>query len=151
MADRFPLIKPEPYEVTDSDGKVHKFIVSNFPAVQGREIIVKYPMSGIPKLGDFQVNHETMLKIMTYVAVPMPNGNDLRLETIDLINNHCPDWEVLAKVEFKMMEKNCSFFRDGRSWDFLENLTQMVLGKITETLTPLLAQSSPTDTPPSTS
>lgn len=146
MAD---LIKPEEFVITDTHGRELKFILSNFPAVEGREIIAKYPTSGLPKIGDYKVSEEIMVKLMGYVAVDR-GGVMIRLSTKDLINNHCTDWETLAKVEMAMMEKNCSFFRDGRSFDFFENLAQICLTKVSEILTRSSAQSSPTDAQHST-
>ena len=128
MAD---LIKPKDFIVEDSEGQKLTFILSNFPAVEGREIIAKYPTSNLPKVGDYAVSEETMFKLMGYVAVR--KGDVLiRLTTRDLVNNHCPDTEVLMKIEAAMMEKNYSFFRDGRSFDFLERLVQAILLKISE-------------------
>ena len=51
-----------------------EFIISKFPAVAGREIIAKYPFSSLPKLGDYKINEETMLKLMHYVAVTIEPG-----------------------------------------------------------------------------
>lgn len=143
------LIKPEELVLKDAEGNDRKFILSNFPAVQGREIVAQYPTSGLPKVGDYGLNRELMLKLMSYVAVDL-GGTLQRLETEALINNHVPDWEMLAKLEMAMMEKNCSFFRDGRSSDFLENMAQIFLSKITEISTRLLEQSSPANPQPLT-
>ncbi len=79
---------------------------------------------------------------MSHVAVEK-GGVQIRLSTKDLIINHCPDWEVMSKILMAMMEKNCSFFRDGRGGDMLENLFQTVLARVTATLIPLSAPSSP--------
>ena len=143
------LIKPEKFTVETSDGKKLDFILSNFPAVQGREIITQYPMTGLPKIGDYEKNKDIMFKIMSFVAVEK-SGVQIRLATEELINNHCPDWEVLAKVEFAMMEKNCSFFRNGRHFDFLENLVQMFTKKALEMWMASSEQLSPTAEQPST-
>lgn len=136
------LIKPIDFKITDPDGKEQVFILSNFPAVEGREIISKYPLTGLPKIGDYEENEKTMLKLMKYVAIRI-NNQIVRLETKDLVNNHCRDWETLAKIELAMMEKNCSFFQKGRHWDFLENLTQTFLKKAQEMLILSSQQSSP--------
>lgn len=143
------LIKPEEIVFKDAEGNDRKFILSNFPAVQGREIIAQYPTSGLPKVGDYGLNRDLMLKLMSYVAVDL-NGTIQRLETEALVNNHVPDWEMLGRIEMAMMEKNCSFFRDGRSSDFLEKMAQTFLLKITETLTRLSEQSSLTEQQPLT-
>ena len=136
------LIKPVPLTIKCEDGKERKYILSNFPAVEGREIVSKYIAANMPKVGDYAESEKIMLKLMNYVAVE--NGNvQTRLSTKDLINNHCPGFEELMKVEYAMMEKNCSFFRDGRSLDFFENLTQMVARKVSEMLMLSSVQSSP--------
>ena len=150
MSDN-PLIKPTPFVIADGNGEEKTYILSNFDAIAGREIIALYPTSGLPKIGDYALSEKTMIKLMGYVAVPMPNGDPLRLSTEALIKNHVADWETLAKIEMAMMEKNCSFFRDGRSWDFLENLTKIFLARISEMLTHSSVPSSTPDLPPSTS
>jgi hypothetical protein len=75
----------------------------------------------MPKLGDYEVNEATMLKLMAYVGVPV-EGKDapLMLNTRALVDNHIPDWETLARVEIAMMEYNVSFFANGKASGFLE-------------------------------
>lgn len=128
------------------DGK--EFVLSKFPAVQGREIIAKYPTSGMPKIGDYKVNEETMLKLMRYVAI---NGAaPIRLSTIDLINNHVGSWETLAKVEIAMMEYNCSFFQNGRVSTLLNDTAQNIPSWIAKILTALSQLSSQKEKQPLT-
>src|SRR3954470_6402590 len=106
------LIDPSELVLQDDQGKPHKYILSKFPAVQGREIIAKYPTSALPKIGDYAVSEEVMLKLMCFVAAES-SGTLVRLTTRVLVDNHVPTWEMLAKIEMAMMEKNCSFFRRG--------------------------------------
>ena len=127
------------------DGK--EFILSKFPAVAGREIIAKYPMSAIPILGDYEVNQETMLKLMGFVAVRI-NDQELRLSTQSLVDNHVPSWETLAKIEMAMMEYNCSFFQSGRISTFLTDLEQMLPVWVSKMLTALSQQLSQMEKPP---
>lgn len=137
----------EPKEVT-IQGK--QFILSKFPAIQGREIIAKYPMSAMPKLGDYSVNEEVMLKLMSFVGVPRDGSAPLMLSTRALVDNHCGDWETLAKIEMAMMEYNCSFFANGKGSTFLEAITRKAQALIIETLTRFSQQSSHQGKPPST-
>lgn len=130
------MIEPKEVQI---DGKT--FILSKFPAVQGREIVAKYPLSAMPKLGDYEVNEETMLKLMAFVGVPR-DGAPLMLTTRALVDNHCGSWETLAKIEIAMMEYNVSFFGNGQGLSFLESLAQKALVSISKTLTDSLAQSS---------
>lgn len=138
MAD---LLEPKEVEIDLPDGTKKTYILSKFPAIQGREIVCKYPLSGMPKLGDYQVNEETMLKLMGFVAVPHGDGV-LRLSTKELVNNHVKSWETLAKLEIGMMEYNCSFFGNGRGSNFLSGLAQKAQALIIKTLMDLSAQSS---------
>src|SRR5262249_48181405 len=115
----------------------------------GREIVAKYPISALPKLGDYAVSEETMLKLMSFVAVDN-NGQPLRLSTKALVNNHVPDFETLAKIEMAMFEYNCSFFRNGTLSDSLQRVVRQVLARISEMSIPSSAKSSPADSPPTT-
>lgn len=129
MAEQNPNPLLDPSELI-IDGK--RFILSKFPAVQGREIIAKYPASNLPKIGDYAVSEEIMLKLMNFVGVELAQGNIQRLSTRGLIDSHCETWEVLAKIEMAMMEKNCSFFRNGTLSNFLGDVTKKILEKISE-------------------
>lgn len=148
MAD---LIAPEPWDCPLRDGGQKTFILSKFPAVAGREIIAKYPLSGLPKVGEYAVNEETMFKLMSYVAVPIEGGQPQRLSTRALIDNHCPDWETLARLEVEMLKRNCSFFGSGRASSFLTGIAQQALPLLRQMLTDLSSQSSKASKPPSTS
>ena len=50
------MLQPKEFKTTDQSGTERTYILSKFPAVQGREIISKYPLSAMPKLGDYAVN-----------------------------------------------------------------------------------------------
>ena len=140
------LIRPKEYtvEITAEDGTVtvKTFVLSKFPAVAGREIVAQYPVSALPKVGDYKVNEAIMLRLMTFVAVMTEAGTTQRLMTRELVDNHVPDWETLAKLEIAMMEYNCSFFGNGRASNFFELFAQKAQAFITQTLTASLAQSS---------
>lgn len=137
------LLHPKDVSIVGQDGVERTFILSKFPAVSGREIVCKYPLSGMPKLGDYAVNEETMLKLMAFVAVRNDSGMELRLSSRALVDNHVPDWETLAKIEIGMMEYNCSFFGNGRALTFFQGIVQKVPALVSKTLTDFLAQSSP--------
>lgn len=142
MAD---LLQTKVFSITDTNGEERTLFLSKFPAIQGREIIAKYPTTALPKVGDYAVNEETMLKLMCFVGVRLDDSDKITpLNTRALVNNHVGDWETLAKIEMAMMEYNCSFFRNGRASDFLTVLVQIAMGKISEILTASSAPSSQT-------
>lgn len=142
------LLKPKEVPLTDQDGVSRVYIVSRLPATVGREIITQYPLSAMPKVGDYAVNESMMLKLMSYVAVVQADGKELVLSTRALVDNHTGDWETLAKLEMAMMEHNVSFFRDGRALTFFEAIARKAQPWITRTLTEFSAQLSPKGKPP---
>lgn len=144
------LLQPEEWECPLRDGGTKTFILSRFPAIAGREIIAGYPLTGIPKIGEYKQNEVIMQKLMAYVAVPMPApAEPLRLTTPALIDNHCPDWECLARLEVEMLKRNSSFFSNGRASTFLQGIAQQLQALTIKTLTGLSAQLSKAEKQPS--
>jgi hypothetical protein len=144
------MIKPKQISLQTMDGDTREYTISRIPAVQAREIVSQYPVSAVPKIGDYKVNEAMMLKILSYVTVTTDAGTELALTNKTLIDNHVPDWETLARIEMAMVEYNTSFFSNGKSSSFFENIGQKAQVLITKTLTDLLAQSSQGKEPPST-
>ena len=123
------LIKPLEIEVKDIDGILHKFTISRLPAVAGREILAKYLGGTMPKVGDYKDNHESMLKMMKYVAVEI-DGQLQTLQTQALIDNHIPDTECLLRLEIEMIRHNTSFFGNAGSSNLLDFLLQKIKDSI---------------------
>lgn len=125
------LIKPVEKQILDLEGKAHRIILSRFDAIKGREIVTKYLMSNLPKLGDYDISNQTMLDLMTYVAVPADNDlGYIRLTTKALVINHIPDWELLGRIEKEMIAYNSSFFEAEKISSFFEWLAQRFMQKI---------------------
>lgn len=118
-----------------------EYMISKFPATVGREIITQYPMSNLPKLGDYKVSHELMLKVMSYVAVEV-NGQTLQLSTEALVNNHVQNGTALMKLEKEMFAYNFDFFTNGDLSTFLTNVETIAGEKATGILTSLLGKLS---------
>jgi hypothetical protein len=137
MAD---LIKPKEINLVDEDGIEKTFILSKFPAVEGREIVAGYTFSSIPKVGCYAENEAIMFKNLSYASV---KSNDVivRLNGKTLVNNHLADFEMLTKLEWHMMEYNCSFLRGETISNFLNGLFQKALTEISRTLTASSVQS----------
>lgn len=134
---------------TDGQGNVVKvyeektFTISKFDCISGREIVTSYPLSALPKVGDYKTNEAMMLKLMCFVAVDTAgNGTLTRLVSADLVRNHVPDWETLARLEMETLEYNVSFFGRAEISTFLRGLVPKAQAWITKTLTDLSAQSS---------
>ena len=141
------MIDPKDIEIPAPDGTVCKYVLSKFPAIAGREIIAGYPLTAIPKVGEYKANEEIMLKLMCYVGVYVGDrAEPLPLSTRALVDNHVKSWETLMKLEWEMINYNCSFFGNGQTSSFFAFLGQKALSWITKTLIPslepLLAKSS---------
>ena len=152
MTEKPALIKPEEITLPDPDkeGGVLKYVISRFDAVTGRRIGCMYPVTALPKLGDYDQNEKMFFLMMTFVERITPEGHHVRLETPELYRNHVPEWETGIAIEKAMMFKNTSFFRDGRALTFLDGLLEMILKKGIEMLTLSSAPSSAAGSPPST-
>jgi hypothetical protein len=115
-----------------------KYILSKFPATVGREIILQYPTSALPKVGDYATNEALMIKIMSYVGVTIEGREEpLTLKTRALIDNHVPDAETLMKLEWAMMNHNFSFFGNGSLSGILDRVAAQAVKLIQKTLTDL--------------
>lgn len=100
-----------------------KFIIHKFPALIGREIVSKYIPTLTAKSDEYELNKETLLKMMKFVGIILQNqSNPLMLTTEALIDNHVKNWEMLAKIEAAIMEYNCSFFQNGRLSTLFEDI-----------------------------
>lgn len=144
------MIEPKELELKNQAGVVKTFIITKFPAVAGREIVTQYPVSNIPKIGTYQQSEEVMLKLMSYVAVVTAAGTPQLLTTRALVDNHCGDWEILARLEWAQLEYNCSFFKEGLISGFSKSISPKAVKWVTKMLTDLSDASSQTAKPPST-
>lgn len=144
MAD---LIKPRTVSVKDIDGIEHSFVISRLPATVGREMLAKYPVANIPKLGDYGISTEAMLMIMRYVGIERDDGSILTFKTQALIDNHVPDGEALIRLEIEMIKYNSSFFGLAGNSDFVGSLLQkylpLAMKMLMDSLPPSLLNGSP--------
>jgi len=131
------LLKPVEIEV---EGKT--FCISRFTATDGREIVSNYFSSNVPKIGNYKVSKETMLKLMSFVAAKNSESNYVVLQNETLVNSFLNDmqspWEALGKIEIEMLKYNCTFFQNGRISTFLGDIALILQQKSSEILTPLL-------------
>jgi hypothetical protein len=134
------LLEPKEIEIETAAGDMRVYLISKFPATKGREIIPEYTFSAIPKIGDLQRNQEAMYKLMAYAGVPREGQDPLMFKTQSLIDNHVPDWETLAKIEWAMLDYNVSFFRNGKASAFLDSVKTQAEGSISKMLMGLLAR-----------
>jgi hypothetical protein len=135
------IIKPKEIMVKNRDGEEKLFIISRLPAVAGREVLAKYPVANIPKLGEYKASEEAMRLLMSCVAVPREGMDPLRLTTTALIDNHVEDGEQLLRLEFEMLRYNTSFFGNAGNSGFVEHLIKTYLPLIMSTLMDSLPQS----------
>ena len=101
-------------EIENQDGSIAEFTIRKFPPIAGRRIVAGYPITALPKIGDYKANEAIMLEAMTYVSVKI-DGVWQALVTESLVNNHVKDWLSLVKLEYKLLEFNCSFIADPSS------------------------------------
>lgn len=135
------FIKPKTITLKNRDDEEKEFIISRLPATVCREIMSKYPLSNLPKVGEYAGSEEAMLLLMKYVAV-MSADQEIRLTTKALVDNHVDDGILLARLEIQMLEYNTGFFGLGDNQGFLDCLLQKFKPLIMQMLIQLSAQSS---------
>lgn len=117
--DHLNLIKPEEFKINEKT-----FILSRFPASKGRELMAKYVMSAVPKLGDYDANHKIMLEILSYVVAVTKKGEYYKLVNSTAIDKHVEDWQELMQLEIAVLEYNQNFFPRGQILNLLKTLKQ---------------------------
>ncbi len=100
-----------------------------------------YPVSNMPKVGDYQVSEEAMYLLMKYVAVQIDDRQQ-QLTSRALIDNHVSDGEQLVRLELAMLQYNTSFFQQGGNSDFFGAIIRKYLPLIIQTVTASLPQLS---------
>lgn len=143
------MLHPKTITLDTADGGQKSYVIHKFPAIAGREIVAKYPVANMPKVGDYAVSEEVMLKLMSFVGVPREK-EPLMLENASLVDNHVPDWETLARLEWAMLEYNCSFFGNGGSSSFFAGIKAKLPQFLSPILTALSEQLSATSKQAST-
>lgn len=138
------LLEPEDLTIGDKT-----FVLSKFPATVGREILLQYPTSAMPKVGDYATNEALMLKVMTFVGVRVDGRDEpLMLTTRQLVDNHIADAETLMRLEWAMMAHNFSFFQQGKLSGILDRVATQAVQSIQKILTDLSRASSGTGAQP---
>lgn len=133
------LLEPKEVEIEDRvANKKTVFVLSKIPAFQARTIMLNYVPTQIMNFNrDEKKVEEMIMKLLYFVGVKLEDGRIVRLETRDLINNHCPSFETIIQLEAQMIDYNTSFFKDGKGLTFLQRLEALATEKITGILTVL--------------
>jgi len=136
------MLKPKQIEIVDMDGDIRKFTISRFPATIGMEILVKLPISAMPKIGDFETLKLVRDDVFKYVYVET-EGGAIALSTSALIDNHAGDAETAIKIMGEMLTHNYSFFSQGKMSLLFDGLGVKIKGIAQSMLTQLSDASSP--------
>lgn len=125
----------EPIEFATQKSGV--FILSKFPATVGRKIMLRYPVSNVPKLMDYINSEEIMLELMSFCAKKLPDRT-IRMDNKILIDQHIQSWSDLVTLEYQMLKYNFDFLETGGVSNFWKQLSTRLEGKTTEILIRLL-------------
>lgn len=142
------MIKPQEITVKSQDGVELKFTIHKLPATLGREIAYQYIQANMPAVGNYEKSKELRDKLMAHVTVKI--GDEVTpLNTDDLIDNQCHDWETADKVEEEMLKYNTSFLPDGKGSIFSAICQAAVKAYLTPISTDLSELSSVREKQPS--
>ena len=98
--------------------KTATYWISKIPAVQGREIMLKYSHYA-NNAEEYEKSREVSNMLMHYVRVKTirDNGEEVMvaLDSPTLINNHVDNAEMLLALEAKVMDYTFGFLADGET------------------------------------
>lgn len=123
------------------NGSSATYILFKLPYTQARKVAAYYPVSNLPKLGDYEKSEEGMRILMSNVGVRMENGEVQRLTTTALIDNHVTEAVIGIKLEAAALAYNFDFFGQGGLSAFLKSLAKDHLPSLIQTLMESLPQS----------
>lgn len=109
------------------------FTINKFRPTEGRRIIAGYPITAMPKFGDYDKNEEIMLRLMAHVEVHI-GGNTLPLSTSALIDNHVGSWELLVELEYETLKFNCPFLEAKNMKPFTDMVGEFAAGYLADVM-----------------
>lgn len=146
-----PLLNPKEFKFKDRKGTERTYLLGEIPAIPSQMIVLEYPLTALPKLGDIERHKEVTLKLLSYVAIPRGEGKEpLQLTNEDLVNNHIPDLRTSMAVQRAIAAYNWDFFLPDDLSDFWGRLKTMLVLWSQETSMDSLQPSSPLEKPLST-
>ncbi|WVR18081.1 hypothetical protein JXVLWARM_CDS_0030 [Burkholderia phage Bm1] len=103
--------------ITNQDGTTSRYALTRWSATDGRAIVSGYPLTMLPKIGEYDRNEVLMHRLMKYVAlVNEETGFETALASPELIDNHVADWFSLAAIEIESFRFNVSWLQTDEDW-----------------------------------
>ncbi len=142
------LNKPEPFTVTDQGGTERTYILSQIPYLSGgRKLGMEFVTTAAPKVGNYDENQSLSEMMFKHVAIILDDGQELILNTKQLVNNHVPDFLTGLKIEEAMFSYNVGFSLAGKAHEFQQGLSSKIDQFLSKILTPSSAASSVPESP----
>lgn len=146
-----PLLNPKEITLTDRKGRERKYLIGEIPASYSKEIVLQYPTSALPKVGDATLHMEITFKMMSFVGVPRGDDKEpLLLTTRELCDNHIPDLRTWMRIEREIAMYNWDFFLPEDLSDFWGRLKNLLVLWSQETSMDSSPQLSNQEKPPFT-
>lgn len=89
------------------------FILHKIPAMQAREIVVRYPQTRQEQLERFQDYAEILRKLFSYADVDLGDGRTAPLDNDEIINQHIDSVATSVALEQAIMGYNFDFLANG--------------------------------------
>lgn len=102
--------------ITNQDGSTGRYLLKRWSPIDGRAIVAGYPLTMLPKIGEYDRNEKLMHRLMSYVSYVNESGNETALTTPELIDNHVRDWFSLAALEVESFRFNVSWLNTDEDW-----------------------------------
>ena len=133
-------------KIVQIDGRNYR--ISELPTMLARDVMMNYPLTLLPKVGNYGENERLFKLLMKHVEVqPEPDKNPdwwIRLDTEDSINQNVSAKGVL-ELEKEVIDFSTDFFSSGKLTQIGTTLGELARNILTNIVLQSIAELSGTD------
>lgn len=141
-----PPIEAQEYKLIELNAT--KYRILPMDVFDGRRIMHEYPMTMLPKIGDYKANEELFKILMRYVEVELAPNIWQKLDTDELIRQHVSAKDTIV-LEREVVDLTTGFFSSGKLMTIGMEITEFFIKKLILTLTQLSGELLQADEQPS--
>ena len=84
------------------------FTIQKFTPIDGRNIVISYPLTAFGKVEGYKKNEDAMRLLMKFVEI-----DGISLDSDEAINEHVDSWDMLVSLELAALKHNVPWFEFG--------------------------------------
>lgn len=116
-----------------------RYRVKSMDVFDARRVAYEFPITMMPRIGDYAENEKLFRLLMKYVEVEISPNNWQALTTDELIRQHVSPKDF-ARLEREVVDFTTGFFSDGNASNIVLTIGEFIIERITKTLMVLSAE-----------